>query len=76
MTLPGFGGWFLRSNAFWAKVAVPTREIGVSGDSRGSVAGDWDSALALSLMGAKKDDRIETEESGILAVIAISYPGR
>lgn len=36
----------------------------------------WDSALALSLMGAKIGGRIETEESGTLSVLSISYPGR
>ena len=36
----------------------------------------WDSALALALMGTKKGDRIETEESGALTVEEIRYPGR
>jgi len=36
----------------------------------------WDSALALALMGAKKGDRIETDESWTLTVVAILYPGR
>jgi transcription elongation GreA/GreB family factor len=36
----------------------------------------WDSALALSLMGAKTGGRMETEGSGMLQILAISYPGR
>ena len=56
-----------------------TRRVTIVGQDEADGAQDkiaWDSALALALMGAKKGDRIETEESGTLSVAAISYPGR
>ena len=56
-----------------------TRRAAIVGQDEAEGAQDkiaWDSALALALMGAKKGDRIETEESGTLAVVSISYPGR
>ncbi|HAM36462.1 MAG TPA: transcription elongation factor [Elusimicrobia bacterium] len=40
--------------------------------SDGKVA--WDSVLALALMGARKGDRIETEDTGALIVTDIHYP--
>ena len=39
--------------------------------SEGKVA--WDSALALALMGAKKGDRIELDDYGVLHVAGIHY---
>ena len=36
----------------------------------------WDSALALALMGAKKGDRVETDEHGVLQVEDCRYPER
>ena len=56
-----------------------TRRLAIVGQDEAEGAADklaWDSALALALMGAKKGDRIETEESGALTVVSIDYPGR
>ncbi|MDD5627542.1 MAG: GreA/GreB family elongation factor [Elusimicrobia bacterium] len=53
-----------------------TRVVAIVGQDEAEGASGkiaWDSALALALMGAKKGDRIETEESGPLSVAAISY---
>jgi transcription elongation GreA/GreB family factor len=56
-----------------------TRRLAIVGQDEADGAQDkiaWDSALALALMGAKKGDRIETDESGALSVASILYPGR
>jgi transcription elongation GreA/GreB family factor len=56
-----------------------SRTLAIVGQDEAEGAQDriaWDSALALALMGAKKGDRIETEESGTLTVTAIRYSGR
>jgi transcription elongation GreA/GreB family factor len=36
----------------------------------------WDSALALSLMGARPGERVEAGEAGTLTVLSFTYPGR
>ncbi len=56
-----------------------TRRVSIVGQDEAEGAQDkiaWDSALALALMGAKKGDRIETDESGALTTASILYPGR
>ena len=56
-----------------------TRKLAIVGQDEAEGVPDkvaWDSALALALMGAKKGDRIETDESGALTIASILYPGR
>ena len=56
-----------------------TRTVAIVGQDEAEGAPDktsWDSTLALSLLGAKQGDRIDTEDSGSLTVVAIRYPGR
>jgi transcription elongation GreA/GreB family factor len=56
-----------------------TRRVAIVGQDEAEDVPDriaWDSALALALMGAKKGDSIETEESGTMIVASIRYPGR
>ena len=54
-----------------------TRSVAIVGQDEAQGAADkiaWDSALAL--MGAKKGDRVETEDFGVVTILDIQYPGR
>ena len=55
------------------------RSVAIVGQDEAEGACDkiaWDSALALSLMGTKKGDCIEAEDSQTLIVADVRYPGR
>ncbi|OGS40542.1 MAG: hypothetical protein A3J82_06630 [Elusimicrobia bacterium RIFOXYA2_FULL_69_6] len=55
------------------------RTVTIVGQDEAEGAGDkiaWDSALALSLMGTKKGERVETDDAGAVTVLSFAYPGR